>query len=53
MKRTGKKKSFKITDDTLTSIVIYSLLFCAAVTVVAFYFGTQYQKGKDGTTDDE
>lgn len=21
--------------------------------VVAFYFGTQYQKGKEGTTDDE
>ena len=21
--------------------------------VVAFYFGTQYQKGKDGTTNDE
>lgn len=39
MKRKGKKKSFKITDDTLTSIVIYSLLFCAAVTVVGMALG--------------
>ena len=34
-----KKRSFKITDDTLTSIVIYSLLFCAVVTVVGMVLG--------------
>lgn len=34
-----KKRRFKITDDTLTSIVIYSLLFCAAITVVGLVLG--------------
>lgn len=28
-----KKKKFKINNDTMTSIVVYSLLFCVAVTI--------------------
>ncbi len=38
---TAKKKrfKFKITDDTLTTIVIDSLLFCAAVTIAGLVLG--------------
>ena len=33
-----KKKRWKINNDTLTSIVIYSLLFCVAVVIAGFIF---------------
>ena len=33
-----KPKIPKINDDTLTSIVIYSLVFCAIITVVGIVF---------------
>ena len=40
MKRRRKRRfSFKINADTLTSIVIYSLLFCAAVTIAGLVLG--------------
>ena len=34
-----RKSRFKITDDTLTSVVIYSLLFCAIITIVGLVLG--------------
>lgn len=34
-----KKHRWKITDDTLTSIVIYSLFFCAFITIAGMILG--------------
>lgn len=38
-KRSGKKRQIKINGDTMTSIVIYSLLFCGAVTIAGMILG--------------
>lgn len=37
--RKNKKTRFKINGDTMTSIVIYSLLFCGAVTIAGMTLG--------------
>ena len=34
-----KKARFKINNDTMTSIVVYSLLFCVAVTIAGLILG--------------
>ena len=37
--RKNKKTRFKINGDTMTSIVIYSLLFCGSVTIAGMTLG--------------
>lgn len=39
MKHRKRRFSLKINEDTLTSIVVYSLLFCVAVTIAGLALG--------------
>lgn len=41
MYKRKRKRRFKINDDTMTSIVVYSLLFCVGIVVTGFIYAAK------------